>query len=149
MFVHGWKLNHAGSVGQPIRCRWKLRPRDKSLSQRAGSSNTPIIVKEHQWPTLWPRKLKTRRPARGTRSRSAKTHIKWRKRTVRLRISVGKNHACYTRTEKSPRSRREKSEFAGPQVPTGTNAQHRHRRAHRRRQDDDYRARAVLHRHDP
>src|SRR6266566_3260477 len=32
------------------------------------------------------------RQARGTRSRNAKTHTKWRKRTVRLRISDGDDY---------------------------------------------------------
>jgi ribosomal protein S7 len=35
--------------------------------------------------------LKTRLPGRGTRSRSATTPIRWRKRTAPLHISAGNN----------------------------------------------------------
>ena len=43
----------------------------------------------------------------------------------------------------------DESEFAEPQVPARKDAEHRHRRAHRRRQDDADRAHPFLHRHDP
>src|SRR5436190_15352593 len=42
------------------------------------------------WPMRWRMRSKTRLQARAARLRSAKTHIKWRKRTARLRISAGK-----------------------------------------------------------
>src|SRR5881398_2939666 len=42
------------------------------------------------WPMPWRMRSKTRLQARAARLRSAKTHIKWRKRTARLRISAGK-----------------------------------------------------------
>ena len=74
--------------------------------------------------------------ARGTRSRNAKTHIKWRKRTARLRISVGEDYG--DGDDGTEKGRGEKSKFAESQVPAGTNAEHRHRGAYRRRQDDDH-----------
>src|SRR5206468_12095665 len=40
----------------------------------------------------WPRRSRTPPRGRGTRSRNAKTHIKWRRRIARLRISVGKDY---------------------------------------------------------
>src|SRR5213082_2611512 len=42
------------------------------------------------WPMRWRMRSKTRLQARAARLRSAKTHIKWRRRTARLRISAGK-----------------------------------------------------------
>src|SRR5438094_3552771 len=42
------------------------------------------------WPMRWRMRSKTPLQARAARLRSAKTHIKWRKRTARLRISAGK-----------------------------------------------------------
>src|SRR5436853_2189831 len=59
-----------------------------------------ITAEECPWPTRWRMRSKMPLPARATRLRSAKTHIKWRKRTARLRISAGKNHACYARTKR-------------------------------------------------
>src|SRR6516225_11669706 len=94
----------------------------------------------------WPRRLRTPRSGKGTRSRNAKTHIKWRKRTARLRISVGKDYGDGDNgTEKGCGK---KSKFAESQVSVGTNAKYRDRGAHRRRQDDDHRARSLLHGHD-
>src|SRR6266436_7268727 len=104
------------------------------------------IVKEWQWRMRWPRRLRTPPRGRGTRSRNAKIHIKWRKRIARLRISVGKAYG--DGDDGTEKGRGKKSELAESQVSAGTNAEHRDRGAHRRRQDDDHRARAVLHRQD-
>ena len=50
----------------------------------------------------------------------------------------------------SHRNRQRKpAEFAEPRVHAGAHAQHRHRRAHRRRQDHDHRAHPLLHRAHP
>ena len=49
--------------------------------------------------------------ARETRSRNAKTLIKWRKRTARLRISVGDDYG--DGDDGAEKDRSEKSKFAG------------------------------------
>src|SRR6266542_3567970 len=60
---------------------------------------------------------------RGTRSRNAKTHIKWRKRTARLRISDGDDYGDGDDgTEEDPG---EKSKFAESQVSARANAESR------------------------
>src|SRR5215470_12006338 len=95
----------------------------------------------------WRRKLKMQRQARGTRLKNATTHIKWRKRTARSRISGGDDYGDGDNgTEEGPG---EESEFARSKISTRANAEHRHRRAHRRRENNSHGARFVLHRHDP
>src|SRR5947208_2098285 len=95
----------------------------------------------------WRRNSKTQPPVRATPSKNAMTHIKWRRRTARLRTSGGDDYGDGDNgTEKSPG---EKSELAESQVSAGTNAKHWHRGPHRCGQDNDHRARSVLHRHDP
>ena len=64
---------------------------------------------------------------------NAKTRTKWRKRTARLRISVGDDYARDARTKTSLG---EESEFAQSQVSARANAKHRDRRAYRCRQND-------------
>src|ERR1043166_2094546 len=99
------------------------------------------IVRACRWRKRWPRRLRTQRLGRETRSRNAKTHIKWRKRIARLRTFDGNDYGDGDDgTEKSPGK---KSELAGSQVSAGTNAEHRDRGAHRRRQNDDHRACSV------
>src|SRR6516162_9630402 len=91
--------------------------------------------------TRWRRSSKTPLPARGTRSKNATTHIKWRRRTGPLHISGGDNYGDGDNgTEKD---RGEKSELARSQVSARTNAEHRDRGAYRRRQNNDYRARSL------
>jgi len=71
-----------------------------------------------RWRPRLLRRLRTQRLVRGMRSRNAKTHIRWRKRTARLRISVGDDYGDGDDgTEKSPG---EKSKLAESQVPAGT-----------------------------
>src|SRR5229473_2844186 len=78
------------AVARLIKFHWKCRPRAKFLWQRAGSFNTPTLARACRWRRRSPRKSRTQRQVRATRSRNAKTRIKWRKRTARLRISAGK-----------------------------------------------------------
>src|SRR5438105_4262652 len=80
----------ARKVARLTKCRWKCHRRVRSRSPCVGSCNTPILAKACRWRRRSPRKLRTRRPVRATQLRNAKTHTKWRKRTVRLPISVGK-----------------------------------------------------------
>src|SRR6476646_2182199 len=95
----------------------------------------------------WRKNSKTLRRARGTRSKNATTRIKWRRRTAHSRISGGDNYGDGDNgTKEGPG---EKSKLAGSQVSAGTNAEHRDRGAYRRWQNNDYRARSLLHRHDP
>src|SRR5438270_9611638 len=95
----------------------------------------------------WRRNSKTQPPVRATPSKNAMTHIKWRRRTARSRTSGGDNYGDGDNgTEKS---RGEKSKLAESQVSAGTNAEHWDRGAYRRWQNNDYRTRSLLHRHDP
>src|SRR5437763_3895700 len=96
-----WKSNHGALGVRPIKCRWKLRRRGKSRSPCVGSCNTPIIAAASRWPLRSPKKLRTPRPVKATRSRNAKTRTKWRRRTALLRISAGNFMATAT-MEKKP-----------------------------------------------
>src|SRR6266480_1834786 len=78
------------AVARLIRCQWKWLRHAKSRSRCDGSCNMRIIAGGCPWPMRWRMRSKTRLQARAAPLRSAKTHIKWRKRTARLRISAGK-----------------------------------------------------------
>src|ERR1700688_2405823 len=69
----------------------------------------PIRAKACRWQKRWPLRSRTRPPDKATRSRNAKTHIKWRKRTARLPISVGKFMPATLEKKKST--------SAGPNAP--------------------------------
>src|SRR6266699_2676483 len=98
-----------------------VRPRLEVKSRRVGGATYQVPMEV----TPARRKSKTRPPVRAMRSRNAKTRTKWRKRTARLRISVGDDYGDGDDgTEKEPG---EKSKFTESQVPAGTNAEHRHR----------------------
>src|ERR1700751_5510811 len=105
-----------------------------------------MAARASNWLTLWRKNSKTQRRARGMPSKNATTHIKWRRRTAPLRTSGGDNYG--DGDDGTEKGGGEKSKFAGSQVSAGTNTEHRHRGAYRRRQNNYYRARSLLHRHD-
>src|SRR5215469_1970706 len=96
---------------------------------------------------LWRKNSKMQQRARETRSKNATTHIRWRKRTAPLRTLGGDNYGDGDNGAEDDRG--EESKLAGSEVSAGTNTEHRDRGAYRRRQNNDYRTRSLLHRHDP
>jgi len=107
-----------------------VRPRLEVKSRRVGGATyqVPMEVAPARQVSLamrWIVQYADNR-ARVTRSRSAKTHTKWRKQTARLRISAGKDHACYARTKTC----HEKSEFAESQVSARADAEYWNRCPH-------------------
>src|SRR2546430_2622681 len=110
-----------------------VRPRLEVKSRRVGGATyqVPMEVgpaRQISLATRWPRRLRTPPRGRGTRSRNAKIHIRWRKRIARLRISVGKDYG--DGDDGTEKGHGEKSKFAKSQVSAGTNAKHRNRGAH-------------------
>src|SRR5437764_399380 len=96
-----WKSNHGALGVRPIKCRWKLRRRGKSRSPCVRSCNTPVNAPASRWPLRSPKKLRTPRPVKATRSRNAKTRTKWRRQTAPLRISAGNFMGTATMEKKS------------------------------------------------
>src|SRR5262249_38047889 len=82
-----------------------------------------------------------------TRSKNATIHIRWRRRTARLRTSGGDNYGDGDNGTEEDRG--EESKLAESEISAGTNTEHRHRGTYRRWQNNDYRARFVLYRHEP
>src|SRR5947208_14271568 len=87
------------------------------------------IVKECEWRTRSRRKSRTRPPVRAMRSRNAKTPTKWRKRTARLRISVGEDYGDGDNGK--VKAAGEKSKLPQSQVAPRADEEHGDRRAHR------------------